>query len=212
MRIGLFFQANNLIGPEYFRVLKTYGHDVTPITMGVMSNESRGREIDRTGGLWNPRPIEAAIDFTQWGESYIQEIAKFDVAVNGGIGIKLSDSMLRAPVRGWVNVHPGRLPLYRGSSCPEWAYLLGDEVCATAHFMDGGIDTGPVIYSLRYNIDPEWDYYKFRANLYPFCATVLAMALTVIHLPPTPQVGFGTTWPRMPDQVLDRVKRRFLIP
>ena len=209
MRIGLFFQAGNFVGREYFRVLKNRGYDVTPITMGVMSNESKGREMDRTGGLWTPPPVESSVDFTEWGESYIQAMARFDVCVNGGVGMRITDSILRAPVKGWINIHPGRLPAFRGSSCPEWAYLLVDEVYATAHFMDGGIDTGPVICTERYPIDPAWDYQRFRANLYPFCATVLIKALTLINQPPTPQVGFGTTWPRMPEQILDLVKRKF---
>ena len=213
MKIGLFFQAGNFIGPEYFHALK--GFDVTPVRMGVMSHESQGREIDRTGGLWNPKPIEGVLDFSEWGGDAIRNLAQFDYCINGGVGMKISGDILRAPKGGWINVHPGLLPAFRGSSCPEWAILTGSGVYATAHMMDEGLDTGPIICTERYSIDPEWNYYQFRANLYPHCARVLLRALTKISqahatlFPATPQVGFGVTWPKMPNQILERVKREF---
>src|SRR3990167_5823451 len=201
MRIGLFFQAGNFIGPEYFHALKGAGFDVTPVHMGVMSHESRGRELDRTGGLWNPKPIDYAEDFSEWGGDAIRKLSEFDFAVNGGVGLKLADNLLRAPRRGWINVHPGSLPAFRGSSCPEWAILVGDSVYATAHMMDGGLDTGSIIYTERYAVDPAWNYYQFRANLYRHCASVLLKSFWML---PTsvPQSGFTVTWPQMPPQIL----------
>lgn len=211
MRIGLFFQGGNFIGPEYFRALRTTAHEIVPVVMGVMSYESRGREIDRTGGLWNPNPIMEAVDFSEWGGDAIRELAQFDYAVNGGVGFKITGDILRAPKRGWINVHPGLLPAFRGSSCPEWAVLVGENVYATAHMMDEGLDTGPIICSERYSFDPEWNYHQFRANLYPHCANVLLRALKLLEggKAPVEQVGFGVTWPKMPDQILERVKRQF---
>ena len=207
MRIALFFQAGNFVGPEYFHALKGAGFDVTPVHMGVMSNESRGREIDRTGGLWNPKPIDYAEDFSEWGGDAIRRLSEFDYAVNGGVGVKLSDDILKATKKGWINVHPGRLPAFRGSSCPEWAVLVGDAVYATAHIMDRGLDTGPVICGVRYDVDPAWNYFQFRANLYPHCARVLVRALEMPS--PVMQQGFAVTWPQMPPQILERVKRQF---
>ena len=210
MKLGLFFQAGNFIGPEYYSSLR-YDYDVTAVYMGVMSHESRGREIDRTGGFWNPEPIENALDFSEWGGDAIRELSKFDYCINGGVGVKITGDVLRAPKKGWINIHPGMLPAFRGSSCPEWAILVGDNVYATAHMMDEGLDTGPVICAERYITDPGWNYHQFRAMLYPDCALVLTQALRRLEAgqEPVPQRGFGVTWPPMPSQILERVKREF---
>lgn len=211
MRIGLFHQAGNFVGGEYYRALKTTEHEIAPVVMGTMSHESRGRELDRTSGLWSPKPIAYSVDFTEWGGDAIRRLAEFDYAVNGGVGVKITGDILAAPKRGWINVHPGLLPAFRGSSCPEWAVLVGESVYCTAHMMDEGLDTGPIICTERYRVHPEWNYHQFRANLYPHCANVLLQALKHLEAnkAPVPQHGFGVTWPKMPDQILERVKRQF---
>ena len=47
---------------------------------------------------------------------------------------------------GVVNVHGGRLPEYRGANVLQWAIINGEsETAVTLHYVDEGIDTGPVI-------------------------------------------------------------------
>jgi len=45
-----------------------------------------------------------------------------------------------------VNLHNGRLPEYRGANVLQWAIINGEPAtAATLHYVDEGIDTGPVI-------------------------------------------------------------------
>lgn len=61
------------------------------------------------------------------------------------------DRILRRPMReaarlGTVNFHAGRLPRYRGRNVINWALINGErEIGVTAHVMDDGIDTGPIL-------------------------------------------------------------------
>ena len=45
----------------------------------------------------------------------------------------------------WINCHKGYLPDFRGSSATYWSTLTGGTFGATVHFMDQGIDTGPIL-------------------------------------------------------------------
>jgi methionyl-tRNA formyltransferase len=61
-------------------------------------------------------------------------------------------SILRAPTiqcarRGVLNLHSGLLPEYRGAKSEFWALANGefDRVGATVHFIDEGVDTGPIV-------------------------------------------------------------------
>ena len=53
--------------------------------------------------------------------------------------------LLETPRLGVLNVHLGLLPEIRGMSSPEWSLLKDVPVGVTVHFMDSGIDTGPVL-------------------------------------------------------------------
>lgn len=58
----------------------------------------------------------------------------------------LPREVLDIPRLGSVNVHPGRLPHYRGPIPTFWALVNGESSCGvTLHFMDAGVDTGPII-------------------------------------------------------------------
>ena len=50
---------------------------------------------------------------------------------------------------GVANLHGGRLPKYRGANVLQWAIISGESSTAmTIHYVDEGIDTGPVIDEL----------------------------------------------------------------
>lgn len=183
LKTALLFQDDNFVGREYFRALGAADIPLAFVAaVGRMAPESIAIERERTGGLWNPPPIppervdakfSGLADPALWAA--LRE-RKIDVAIQGGLGI-LKPDMLSVPRLGFVNVHPGRLPAYRGRNCPEWAILEGDDVYATAHLIDAGIDTGPVICEGRYALSPGWTYADFRAGLYVHCASVLIDAL-----------------------------------
>lgn len=66
-----------------------------------------------------------------------------DVIVFTGGNI-LRHRVLEVPRLGVLNVHLGLLPEVRGMSSPEWSLLKGIPPGITIHFVDAGIDTGPV--------------------------------------------------------------------
>jgi methionyl-tRNA formyltransferase len=68
----------------------------------------------------------------------------------------LPASVLRTPVHGAYNLHPGPLPDYAGLNAPSWAIYNGeDSHGVTLHRMEPGIDTGPIAFQERFAITPE---------------------------------------------------------
>ncbi|MFC1846846.1 formyl transferase [Chloroflexota bacterium] len=57
----------------------------------------------------------------------------------------LKDNIIKIPAKGILNAHPGLLPKYRGTNIEGWAILNGDPLGVTVHFVDRGIDTGPIL-------------------------------------------------------------------
>lgn len=44
-----------------------------------------------------------------------------------------------------INIHPGRLPQHRSLDSIPWSILSREPLFITSHFVDSGIDTGPII-------------------------------------------------------------------
>lgn len=91
------------------------------------------------------------------------------VAFTGG-GI-IRGRLIAASGRGILNPHMGVLPRYRGMDVVEWP-ILEDEhervgVGATLHLMDSGIDTGPIVRSVRVPIERGDSIERLRKRFEP---------------------------------------------
>ncbi len=80
--------------------------------------------------------------------AFVEEAGRLSPDLNVSVAY---DQIVRRPLRetaplGFVNIHAGKLPFYRGRNILNWALINGEtEVGVTAHFMDDGIDTGDIL-------------------------------------------------------------------
>jgi folate-dependent phosphoribosylglycinamide formyltransferase PurN len=79
--------------------------------------------------------VEAMAQLKKWSP---------DLAIFTGGNI-LREGLLSIPRVGVLNSHLGLLPEIRGMSTPEWSLLTGVPIGITIHFMDSGLDTGPIL-------------------------------------------------------------------
>lgn len=63
----------------------------------------------------------------------------------------LRKQLLEVPRLGVLNVHLGLLPEVRGMSSPEWSLLNRIPVGVTVHYVDAGIDTGPILQRYEFS-------------------------------------------------------------
>lgn len=98
------------------------------------------REVARTYGFpvvtcGDQNSPRAVAQLKQWSP---------DLAIFTGGNI-LREEALKVPRLGILNSHLALLPEIRGMSSPEWSLLCGVPLGITIHFMDSGIDTGPIV-------------------------------------------------------------------
>lgn len=68
----------------------------------------------------------------------------------------IPESLVRIAPKGAINLHPSLLPKYRGRASINWAIINREkEVGLTAHYIDGGVDTGDIIEQIRIKIDNQ---------------------------------------------------------
>lgn len=79
--------------------------------------------------------------------------AKVDLLLNVHSLYVLHPAVVAAPRIGSFNLHPGPLPDYAGLNVPSWAIYRGERAHAvTVHWMDSGIDTGPIAYTALFEV------------------------------------------------------------
>lgn len=101
----------------------------------------------------------------------------------------LKDEILALPRRGVVNRHGSWLPKYRGRVGSFWAHAAGEpEIGITVHFVDSGIDSGPIIAQERFPSDPRWSYGRVMQRLWAESPGVVLRGLARLEEP-----GFAAT-------------------
>jgi methionyl-tRNA formyltransferase len=79
---------------------------------------------------------------------------EIDLLVNVHSLSVLDPGLVTAPAIGSFNLHPGPLPEYAGLNAPSWAIFRGEQTHGvTLHWMDAGIDTGPIAYRSVFDLD-----------------------------------------------------------
>jgi methionyl-tRNA formyltransferase len=134
-----------------------------------------------------------------------------DLAVLGGTRI-LRPPVLAIPSRGTVNAHPGLLPQLRGSSSVAWALYKDLPVGSTVHYVDEGIDTGPILLRRRLPVRRGECYEQIVRKVLTLSGELMAEALmlvergTVQARAQDPKVG--ETLRVIPPELLAEAKRR----
>lgn len=68
---------------------------------------------------------------------------------------RLPEGVFSAPARGSVNVHASLLPRHRGPAPAHWVLEGGErQTGITSHFIDAGIDTGPIVAQESFAVAP----------------------------------------------------------
>jgi methionyl-tRNA formyltransferase len=101
-----------------------------------------------------------------------------EVAVVVAFGQILPRVVLDVPPRGSINVHASLLPKYRGAAPIAWAIIRGEtETGVSIMQMDEGMDTGPVLLTVRTPIGPDETAGELATRLADIGAQALVDAL-----------------------------------
>ena len=108
--------------------------------------------------------------------------ASIHLAVLGDTRI-IKESVIHECNLGIINVHPGLLPEIRGNNPYVWAILEGKAQGVTVHFIDKGVDTGPILLRRVLSEVPS-SYPELIRSINILCGEALVESLR--------QLGSGT--------------------
>jgi phosphoribosylglycinamide formyltransferase 1 len=103
---------------------------------------------------------------------------RVDLVVLAGYMQLLSPSFLRAFPQAVINVHPALLPSFPGIQSVERAVDHGVKVTGvTVHFVDDGVDTGPIILQRAFDVPQGASVEVVRGLLQPIEHELLPRAV-----------------------------------
>ncbi|MCD7878344.1 MAG: methionyl-tRNA formyltransferase, partial [Candidatus Gastranaerophilales bacterium] len=142
--------------------------------------------------------IEYNISLSDKG--FLQRIKNLnaDLGVVASFNKKLPKELLKLTKDGFINLHPSKLPDYRGGNPYSHVIINGEEQSAiTLHFMDENFDTGDIIsqYCFSLDLNETMGTLFYRTN--KMCAAMLYEALDYYET---------HEFPRKPQQITDNLK------
>jgi methionyl-tRNA formyltransferase len=155
MKLRILLIAEEAAGVQAIRLLAGSSHHVVAVMTGGGGGMASGLTIDGVASrlgfpVW---PVRRVME-TSFAETVRRE--EVDLLLNVHALYVLPGDLVAAPRLGSFNLHPGPLPGYAGLNAPSWAIYHGERSHGvTVHWMDAGIDTGPVAYEARLAVDEE---------------------------------------------------------
>lgn len=131
----------------------------------VISNNAGAKALDRAakhgieGICFSPKSFASREAFNEAFTAKMIELAP-DLIVLAGFLVKIPEAMVGAFPGKIINIHPSLIPSfcgvgYYGLKVHEKALERGVKVTgATVHFVDGGMDTGPIIAQKAVYVQP----------------------------------------------------------
>ena len=126
-------------------------HDEVPARVAAVAADRACRGIERA----RRRGIGAVVvdfkgfaDRDQWSRALLEQVRAFepDLVVSSGFMRILSPEFVDAFPERLINQHPSLLPAYPGAHAVRDALAAGvEKTGATIHFVDHGVDTGPIL-------------------------------------------------------------------
>lgn len=181
MRIVFIGQAP--FGAETLEALLTQGEQI----VGVITTEDAPRQkqenpvkqtadkhglaLLQTNRLKRPEAI-----------TWVRDLAP-DLLVLAFVTSFVPNEMIDCARHGGINYHPSLLPKYRGGSAINWAVINGEhETGVTIHYIDEGVDTGPIILQEKVAItDDDTVKSLYFGKLYPLGVTMMCTAVRLIN-------------------------------
>jgi len=134
-----------------------------------------------------------------------------ELIVLGGTAI-IRPYILEIPSLGTVNAHPGLLPWLRGSSSVGWAIYKDMEVGSTVHFVETGIDIGPIILRRKFPVLRGATYEYLVRQVITLSGELMAETLAMLdagEVQGTQQdTSVGETLRVIPPELLEEGKSR----
>jgi phosphoribosylglycinamide formyltransferase-1 len=163
---------------------RVHGHEAEVVAVGSDKPGAQALERARTAGV-----ATAVFASSSFADREARDVAMADWLLEQGVELVVLAGYMqlvtpaflsRFPMRV-INVHPALLPAFPGIQAVEQALAYGVKVFGvTVHFVDEGVDSGPVIAQRALELPDVTDPATIRDLLRPIEHDLLTSAVSLI--------------------------------
>jgi phosphoribosylglycinamide formyltransferase-1 len=163
---------------------RVHGREAEVVAVG--SDQPRAQALARAAAAGVPTAVFARADYAARADRDAAmaawlTAAGVELVVLAGYMQLVTPAFLRAFPQRVINVHPALLPAFPGIGAVEQALAYGVKVFGvTVHFVDEGVDTGPVILQRALELPDAGDAAAVHAALRPIEHDLLTEAVRLI--------------------------------
>lgn len=202
---------------------KMVGGDTASDLVGAAGADTMASRLGLTGSTLADMadaagvPLTVVKDHNSAESEEALKAAAPDIIVFTGGGL-IRKNILRIPRLGVINCHPGILPEYRGMDVIEWTVAEGRDakpgLGLTLHFMNEGLDTGPILLKRPFSISKNESFGAVRSRLIPMSIELILEGVRGLRdgvvVPKNQSAGDGRQYyvmhPRMYDFASNKLK------
>jgi phosphoribosylglycinamide formyltransferase 1 len=162
-----------------------HGNDGIEV-VGVISDKGDATALERARGAGVETAVFAEADYEDRERrdraigNWLEE-REVDLVVLAGYMQLLSLAFVQRFRNRIINVHPALLPAFPGLEAVQQALDHGSKVTGvTVHFVDEGIDSGPIIFQRPVEIPPSRDWEETEELIHATEHTLLPEAIRLI--------------------------------
>ena len=140
--------------------------------VGVISDQPQAAVIQKAQSAGIESFISQPKDYNSrkdWEQSILDfcQARSSDLILLAGFMRILSADFLQHYPQQVINIHPSLLPAFPGRQGIKDAYDYGVKITGvTIHYVDDGVDTGPIIAQESLKIDPNWDLAQLESHIH----------------------------------------------
>ena len=140
--------------------------------VGVISDQPQAPVIQKAQAVGIDSFISQPKDYISrkdWEQSILDfcQARSSDLILLAGFMRILSADFLQHYPQQVINIHPSLLPAFPGRQGIKDAYDYGVKITGvTIHYVDDGIDMGPIIAQESLKIDPNWDLAQLESHIH----------------------------------------------
>jgi phosphoribosylglycinamide formyltransferase-1 len=183
LRIGVLASGS---GTNLQAILDEFREDPGVEVVGVLSDQPAARALERAQEAGVETAVFAAADHP---DRAARDAAMADWLAQRGVGLVVLAGYMQLISPGFldrfpaavINVHPALLPAFPGLHAIEQAVAYGVRVFGvTVHFVDDGVDSGPVILQRALEITDTTDPEEIHRRLQPLEHSLLPEAIRLV--------------------------------
>lgn len=191
--ISIIYAANRKIGLTCLQELLAAG--VKPLAL-LLAEGERASFHEEMRALLPLTPTFSGKTFRSEEALALLSTFKPDYLISVHFPYMIPKEALSLPRIGSLNLHPAYLPFNRGWNTPTWAIVDQTPYGATFHWIDEGIDTGPIALQEQIDVPPTITAHALYQQALAAELRIFQKALPLLlqeTLPRMSQIGEGTS-------------------